>query len=147
MYQVWSTLPHETRTLYYVSMLVNPNQIQPSQDFLKEGTVQFIMRCFKENDLDALPPAPIVRKDADGRLVAIDGHNLIAVKHYRAEDLEVVLAESAEAILPDTSLANADRNSELKNKYGSVLADADKVQAVGINSFGDLIAKYPKLFQ
>jgi hypothetical protein len=49
--------------------------------------------------------------------------------------------------LPDTSLANADRNSELKNKYGSVLADADKVQAVGISSFGDLIAKYPKLFQ
>jgi hypothetical protein len=128
-------------------MLVNPNQIRPSQDFLKEGTVQFIMRCFKENDLDALPPAPIVRKDADGRLVAIDGHNLIAVKLYREEDLEVVLAESAEAILPDASLANADRNSELKNKYGSVLADADKVQAVGISSFGDLIAKYPKLFQ
>ena len=97
--------------------------------------------------MDALPPAPIVRKDADGRLVAIDGHNLIAVKQYRDEDLEVVLAESAEAILPDTSLANADRNSELNNKYGTVLADADKVQAVGINSFGDLIAKYPKLFQ
>lgn len=128
-------------------MLVSPNSIHPSQDFLKENTIRFILQCFEENTLDELPPTPIVRKDSNGELVAIDGHNLLAVKAYRGEDVEVIVAYSTAPIFPETSEANSTRNLELKEKYERVLEEADRIQADGIKNFDNLIAKYPELFQ
>ncbi len=61
-------------------MLVEAKTIIPSQDFLKPATVRFIFDCIKSGDLDKLPPEPIVRKDENGNLVAIDGHNILAVR-------------------------------------------------------------------
>lgn len=127
-------------------MRVPAEQLLPSQDFLKPTTVGFILDCFRKGTLDQLPPAPIVRKDENGRLIAIDGHNLIAVKLYRGEDVEVHLATSPDDGLPATSNANIQRNADLKNKYDSVLAERVMVQKKGIRTFRDLLSLYPSLF-
>ncbi len=73
-------------------MKVSPKTILPSQNFLKPKTVAFIFDCLRDGNFDDLPPTPIVRKDDNGNLIAIDGHNLIAVRLYRHEDIEVHLA-------------------------------------------------------
>lgn len=127
-------------------MKVNPNSILPSQDFLKPGTVGFIADCIKNNTPEALPPDPIVRADGAGRLIAIDGHNLIAYMAYLQQPIEVHLAESATDGLPGISGADIARNTDLLNKYDSVLTDQTDVAANGIESFSDLMAKYPELF-
>jgi len=127
-------------------MQISPNQILPSQDFLKEKTVRFILECLTTGNLDELPPTPLVRRDAEGRLVAIDGHNLIAVRHYRQEPIEVIVATSATDGLPPTSEANITRNQELADKYDTVLDEQRRVAAEGITGFGALIEKYPALF-
>jgi hypothetical protein len=127
-------------------MKVSPELILPSQDFLKPRTVTFILECFVKGQLDELPPHPIVRKDDAGNLIAIDGHNLIAVKLKRGEDIEVHLATSPDDGLEPTSEANIQRNKDLKEKYESVIAEAKALQAKGIHSFNDLIGRYPELF-
>lgn len=127
-------------------MKVNPNSILPSQNFLKEGTVRFIAECIRENKLDMLPPAPIVRNDEQGRLVAIDGHNLIAVKSCLGQDIEVHVATSASDGVAETSEANKIRNQELANKFDVTLSEQQRVASEGIASFADLIAKYDELF-
>ncbi|HSW99843.1 MAG TPA: hypothetical protein VLH38_02285 [Patescibacteria group bacterium] len=66
-------------------MQIAPEKILPSQDFLKEKTVRYIFDCLANGQVDRLPPAPLVRKDEHGNLVAIDGHNLIAVRLFRKE--------------------------------------------------------------
>ena len=108
-------------------MKVPPADILPSQDFLKPKTIEFIFSCIKNGTLDKLPPAPIVRKDSEGNMVAIDGHNLIAVKLYRNEDIDIHLAKSANDGLPETSEANTERNQILKDKYESVLEAGSKL--------------------
>ncbi|HTE57710.1 MAG TPA: hypothetical protein VK694_03115 [Verrucomicrobiae bacterium] len=127
-------------------MLVSPEQIAPSQDFLKERTVRFIFACLHEGNADNLPPTPLVRKDEKGKLVAIDGHNLIAVRLFRGEDIEVVVVESPTDGLPPTTEANVTRNRELAEKYDSALDKQRKVAAEGIVTFSDLIARYQSLF-
>ena len=127
-------------------MLVSPEQIAPSQDFLKEKTVRFILSCFRSGNTDELPPTPLVRKDEAGNLVAIDGHNLIAARLARREEVEVIIAESATDGLPPTSEANITRNEELAAKFDSVLEERQKVAAEGIRTFGDLVEKYRPLF-
>lgn len=127
-------------------MKISPKNILPSQDFLKERTIQFILECLRTGNTDELPPTPLVRKNEAGQLIAIDGHNLIAVRLYRNEDIEVLVAGSAGDGLPPTSRANIIRNQELAAKYDTVLDDRRKVAAEGIGSFDDLIAKYPELF-
>ena len=127
-------------------MKVSPGQILPSQDFLKPRTVGFILECFATGKLDNLPPAPIVRKDSKGRLIAIDGHNLIAVKLKRNETIEVHLATSPDDGLEPTSEANIQRNKDLKEKYDSVIAEYERLQKDGINTFDDLVNRYPELF-
>jgi hypothetical protein len=127
-------------------MLVNSNKIRPSQDFLKPGTVQFIFDCIRSGNTDELPPTPLVRAGDDGELVAIDGHNLIAVRHFLKQKVEVIPATSASDGLPETSEANIERNKELAAKYDTVLDEQHRVAGEGIASFDDLIAKYPDLF-
>ena len=127
-------------------MLVSPKQIFPAKDFLKENTVKFIFSCLREGTTDDLPPTPLVRKDDDGNLIAIDGHNLIAVRAFRNEDIEVIVADSATSGLPPTTDANITRNQELAAKYDTVLEERQKVVDEGIVTFADLIAKYPALF-
>jgi hypothetical protein len=127
-------------------MLVSPNTIAPSQNFLKERTVRFILECLRDGNTTDLPPTPLVRKDAAGNLVAIDGHNLIAVRLFRDEDIEVIVAASATDGLPPTTEANRTRNQELADKYDTVLAERQKVAAEGIVTFHDLNARYKALF-
>src|SRR5687767_4932704 len=118
-------------------MFVSPEKIAPSQDFLKEGTVRFIFACLHDGNTEALPPTPLVRKDDKGNLVAIDGHNLIAVRAFRGEDVKVIIAKSSADGLPLTTEANAIRNQELAAKYDSVLDERQKVTAEGVVTFAD----------
>lgn len=127
-------------------MLVSADKIRPSQDFLKPGTVRFIFECIRTDNTEELPPTPLVRTDEAGELVAIDGHNLIAVRCFLGQAVEVIPATSAEHGLPPTSKANIERNKELASKYDTVLDEQRRVAAEGITSFADLIAKYPDLF-
>ena len=127
-------------------MLISPNNIRPSQDFLKPDTVRFIFESIRTGKTDELPPTPLVRTDEDGGLVAIDGHNLIAVRCFLGQEVEVIPVTSAEDGLPPTSEANIERNKELASKYDTVLDEQRRVATEGITSFANLIAKYPDLF-
>lgn len=127
-------------------MRVNPSQIVPSQDFLKPDTVRFIFKCIEDREFDKLPPSPIVREDAQGRLVAIDGHNLIAVKDFLGQELEVHVAQFADDGISEIAEADKVRNQELKHKFDSILEEREMVKKAGINTFSDLIAKYPETF-
>ena len=125
---------------------VDPNKIAPSQDFLKEGTVNFILQCVKDGDYEQLPPNPIVRRDTEGKLVAIDGHNLLAVRAFYGQKQQVHIAESAEDGLIENSDADRLRNQDLRDKFESCLAARESVSSRGIDTFNDLISKYPQLF-
>lgn len=127
-------------------MKVDPNSILPSQDFLKPSTIRFIAECIRTGAIEMLPPDPIVRTGNDGRLIAIDGHNLIASMCNLGEFIEVHFAQSASDGLPESSEANRLRNIDLANKFDRVLEAQPEVEAKGISSFKDLIAKYTDLF-
>jgi hypothetical protein len=125
---------------------VDAAKILPSQDYLKEDTVKFIFDCLHDGKIDSLPPKPFVRKNPDGKLVAIDGHNLIAVCRYRKKPVDVIMVGSASDSLPPISAANRARNVELAKKFDSAVTMQQNVALRGIKSFDDLIAKYPGLF-
>lgn len=127
-------------------MRLNPDTIQPTQDFLRPKTVEFIFDCIARNREDLLPPSPIVRQDPDGSYVAIDGHNLLSVRSFLKQEIEVHVATLPSDGLSDTSDENKQRNEDLLEKFESCLQDRDRVSDQGINSFSDLIAKYPDLF-
>ena len=131
---------------YNAAMKVSPEHILPSQDFLKERTVRFIFGCLRTGNIDELPPTPLVRENSKGQLVAIDGHNLIAARRFRDEEVDVIVATSAHDGLPPTSEANITRNQELADKFDIVLQEQERVATEGITSFDDLIAQYPELF-
>ncbi|HSX42857.1 MAG TPA: hypothetical protein VLF59_02105 [Candidatus Saccharimonadales bacterium] len=125
---------------------VSPQEILPSQNFLKEKTVRFILQCIAKGQLNDLPPTPLVRKDENGKLIAIDGHNLIAVHLSRHKPIKVIVAESAQDGLPPTTDANIERNKELAEKFDTVLEEQRRVAQEGIENFSDLLDKYPDLF-
>jgi hypothetical protein len=125
---------------------ISPEEILPSQDFLKEKTVRYIFDCIDTGRFDDLPPTPLVRKDETGRLIAIDGHNLIAVRLFRNEPIRVIIADSPHGGLPPTTEANIERNRELAEKFDTVLKEQRRVEQEGIKSFFDLLHKYPELF-
>lgn len=127
-------------------MQISPDTILPSQNFLKEKTVRFIFDCIAHGRFEDLPPTPLVRMDETGRLIAIDGHNLIAVKLFRNEPIDVIVASSAHNGLPPTSEANKTRNQELLEKFDTVLTEQRHVENEGIKTFHDLLQKYPDLF-
>lgn len=128
-------------------MIISPGSILPSQDFLKPKTVTFIFECIRDNKEHELPPPPILREDEQGNLVAIDGHNLIAVRLFRNEDIEVHIAKNAHDGLPATSDANIRRNRDLQDNFEIVLQARRHVLAEGIETFHDLIARYDDLFR
>ena len=128
-------------------MLVEAKTIIPSQDFLKPATVRFIFDCIKSGDLDKLPPEPIVRKDENGNLIAIDGHNILAVRSFNDEAIEVHVATSANDGLPEVSDANIARNDDLRMKFDDVLKERVVLHDAGVDSFEDLIEKYHDLFK
>jgi len=108
--------------------------------------VRFIFSCFRDDNLEELPPPPLARKDEHGKLVAIDGHNLIAARQFRGEEIEVIVSESSTDGLPPTTEANKTRNEELAAKFDSVLDDRRKIAAEGIVTFADLVTQYEPLF-
>lgn len=128
-------------------MRVNPREIAPSQDFLKEKTTRFILEALRNGDEESLPPTPIVRKDEQGELVAIDGHNLLAARAHHGQLADVHLAESSEHGLPEIDEASILRNKDLREKFESSLEGRELARANGVHSFDDLIAKYPELFE
>lgn len=124
------------------------SQIIPSQDFLKENTVRHIFQCLADGNTEDLPPTPIVRRHPIADVyIAIDGHNLLAVRDYRGEVVDVYVAESETDGLPDDGSASiTERNAELLAKYDSALQEADRLTLQGIACFADLSQKYPELF-
>lgn len=126
---------------------IDPREVAPSQNFLKEHTVRFILECLRKGDEASLPPEPILRLDAEGKPVAIDGHNLLAVRAFMNQQQDVHIASSPEDGLIGDSEGNAARNEDLRNKFVSSLVERDEVAAEGITSFDDLIRKYPDLFK
>ncbi len=116
--------------------------IRPSQNFLKEGTINFILDCYEKGKISSLPPTPIVRKHPNitDAFIAIDGHNLLAVNEYLGIDSEIYLVNSAKDYLPnptnDESIAQ--RNQDLTEKYESSVFEADKTNC----SFKELIANF-----
>lgn len=128
-------------------MRVDPGLVQPSQDFLKPQTVDFIFDCLENGHEDLLPPTPIVRSDNKGDLVAIDGHNLLAVYAFLGQELNVHVATSPEDGLPDTTEKNKQRNSDLRAKYDLCLTECSNIQQAGIKSFQDLTRDNNKLFE
>ena len=127
-------------------MIVNPRDILPSQDFLKPSTITYIFSCIENNELDKLPPAPIVRKDDEGNLIAIDGHNLIAVMHALGQDIEVHIANSKNDGLVVKDVKYEDRNEDLLEKYDHVIGLREETLLNGINTFRDLLDKHRELF-
>ena len=92
-----------------------------------------------------MPPDPIVRKD-DDELVAIDGHNLLAVMSYFGREINVHVANDKTDGLPNDSEANEIRNQDLHDKFDSCLDARDVSKNGGVTSFSDLVKKYPELF-
>lgn len=129
-----------------VFIRISPEIITPSQDFLKPGTVAFIFDCIEKGKFDQLPPSPIVRRGKNDELIAVDGHNLIAVKLYRREDIEVHMANSVTDRLSSITDASISRNKDLEEKFEAVLDEQDYLRSQGITSFWDLINRYPDLF-
>ena len=120
--------------------------ILPSQNFIKDDTIEFILKCLNRNEEDKLPPAPIIRvKPESDKYIAIDGHNLLAVCDMLGKDCEVYLAES----IYDKLLGNTDsiieRNQMLEEKYDQVLQSTKTLKRKGVGSFTDLRNKYPYL--
>lgn len=128
-------------------MKIAPERILPSQDFLKPKTVAYIFECLRDNKDHELPPPPILREDSQGNLIAIDGHNIIAVRLFRREAIEVHIAKTAHDGLPAISDANIKRNRDLQDKFEKVLQDRRHVLTEGIETFHDLIARYDDLFR
>ncbi len=117
----------------------NPSLVRPSQDFLKKGTLVFIKDNYEKGNFDKLPPTPIVRKDLNNELVAIDGHNLLAFYTKINLDCEVYVAESKNDGILGNSEMILKRNNDLFEKYDTVLGDADALSKKGINTIKDLL--------
>lgn len=128
---------------------VSTKYIKPSQDFLKEDTVKHIFRLIESGNIKLLPPTPIVRlsNNAD-EYIAIDGHNLIAVKDYLGELCEIYVAESSDDELKNTTNEPGVnlRNKDLKEKYDKSLSESKRIKKLGIDSFKKLRSKYVNLF-
>lgn len=125
---------------------ISASQIRPSQDFLKSGTLEYILNTYKQGKLEALPPTPIVRiGDNEEDLIAIDGHNLIAVWDYLDKPIKVYVVESAQDRL--TAINDGDavdkRNKEIEEKYNRALNEANILRSKGITSFNQLRQGYP----
>jgi cytidyltransferase-like protein len=127
---------------------VDPRQVLPSQDFLKDGTMRMIANALACGQLNRLPPPPIVRTATfSERPVAIDGHNLLAVKLLMGENCLVYLAEHPNDHLPlstdDSAIDN--RNRDLAEKFASSEIEARRLFAQGMTGMSGLLLHYPEL--
>ncbi len=129
------------------SIVVNPKEIKPSQDFLKEGTVKFIFDCLKNNQPNLLPPQPIVRRDDNGNLIAIDGHNLIAVYDWLDKKISVFVVDNQDDNLRNYGQGAELRQKDFQEKFQKVTFWREQLKKQGINSFADLRKRYRFLFQ
>lgn len=126
-------------------MLIRPEDVYPSQDFLKPETVKYIFRCIHSDQLELLPAPPIVAK-INGTYVAVDGHNLLAVYHYMREPIEVHVAKNRDDGIDESIEGAKERNFNLKKKFALLLQARESAKQKGINTFADLISKYSTLF-
>ena len=113
--------------------------VRPTQDFLKEDTLKHIVQCYKTGNLEKVPPPPIVRKDADDSLVAIDGHNLLAVNYLLGKSTEVFIAKDSNDKYPGESEAIIKRNKDLNEKYDSAIVSSRELEIKGIKTIKDLV--------
>lgn len=132
---------------------VKPNLIKPSQGFLKEDTLRFILECISKGEENNLPPTPIVRCNPETEgYIAIDGHNLLAINLLLGRECEVFVAENVNDQLtikesPESSKeALHQRNLDLAEKFDQVLGYHEELKKDGIYSFQELIEKYPFLW-
>ena len=130
---------------------VKGSQVRPSQDWLREDTVRYILACYAEHRESELPPPPLVRHNPETReLVAIDGHNLLAVADFLGKEIEVYAVDSSEDRMVENNVYRKDmvekRNAELAEKFDSSLRGHEDAKAAGINSFVDLRNKYAYLW-
>lgn len=128
---------------------IEPQFIRPSQNFLKEDTVRFILKQVFTGQHERLPPIPIVRYySVTNQYIAIDGHNLLAVKDLLGEACSVYVPNSAQDEITVVEAPNSSefaircRNKDLAEKFYSVLELKDKVEQQGIRSFQDLRMQY-----
>lgn len=117
---------------------VAARSVLPSQNFLKERTIEFIKKCIDEERFEDLPPTPLVA-EIDDKLVAIDGHNLLSVYDELDRELEVFVVSSADDI-PD-ELKDTPRAQELQTKFDYIDKMQQKVAAEDITSFSKLRLK------
>lgn len=129
---------------------VDSDKVIPSQDFVKENTVRFILESLTQGRRDELPPAPIVRTHPAGKgHVAIDGHNLLVVNSLLGVPTEVYVAEGPDDILHASEAMDqrkvASRNQDLREKFDSAVEEAGRLRAEGLLTIADLRWKYPFL--
>ncbi len=131
---------------------IKPSKIKPSQDYLKENNIKFILTCFFEKKQKLLPPIPIVKYNIENNeYVAVDGHNLIAVYDLFGKKIDVYVANHPQDDLPkeifskSTDEGLASRKRELKEKYNKLNIESVRVMGSGISSFTDLRNKYSYL--
>ncbi len=125
---------------HYITL--KPEQIKPSQDFLKKKTMDFIFDCYKRGALQELPPPPMVRRDPNSKnaYIAIDGHNLLAAHEFFGAECEVFLVDSSDDFLPnpDNDPGISQRNKDLAEKFETCVDWANNVQT----SFVSLLKQY-----
>jgi nicotinamide mononucleotide adenylyltransferase len=127
---------------------VDPKKVLPSQDFLKDGTVRMITNALATGQLDRVPPPPIIRAVGFSTCpVAIDGHNLLAVKLLMGENCLVYLAEHSNDHLPLSANepAVSQRNRDLTEKFAASEDEARQLFAQGITGMPGLLTRYPDL--
>lgn len=107
--------------------------IIPSQDFIKEGTIKYILECINSGELDRLPPTPIVRRKPDSdEYIAIDGHNLLVIYDLLDRECEVYIAGSKDDGLEGDAESIKKRNQDLKEKFDQVLEDIKNINIKNI---------------
>lgn len=121
---------------------VDAGIVLPTQNFLKPGTVRHILGLLAAGRFEDLPPEPIVRKHGDS-LLALDGHNKLAVFASRDEPVQVYIADYAQDALPGSDAAIQQRNKDLAERFA--LAVQMHKQA-GIATISDLVAANQSLF-
>lgn len=125
-------------------LIVSPDDILPSQDYLDERSLYAIATSIKSSVFHNLPPRPIVR-EYNGRYIAIDGHNLLAVYSYLGMKSTVHLAESHEDFIREPDADK--RNKELQEKFDISVPETRRVQDKGISTMADLVKDYNDLLK
>ena len=87
---------------------VKPKNVQPSQNFLTEKTIGYILACMLAGETNKLPPTPLVRKNQTNDYIAIDGHNVLAACDLLDKEVEVYIASSKYDDLQETAQSTPD---------------------------------------